>query len=280
MGNTKGKTYTAAPLPFMGQKRNFVKNFKEVIKDYPDNTTYVDLFGGSGLLSHTVKAMYPNATVIYNDYDNYRQRLQNINNTNALMNSIKPMLGSTCKDKKIPNFIKEKVLKIIENEEKNKGYVDYITVSSWLCFSMNYCDSLEALKKETFYNCIRKNDYPEPHGYLEGLEVVTLDYVELFQKYQDKNVIFIIDPPYLQTEKSTYKNYWNLKDYLNVMDVLPGQNYIYFTSNKSSIIELCEWFETKTGSENPFKDAKIVKKAQPTTHNTSYIDIMLYKYKE
>lgn len=47
--------YLSAPLPFVGQKRMFAQKFKEVLKEYPDNSVFVDLFGGSGLLSHITK---------------------------------------------------------------------------------------------------------------------------------------------------------------------------------------------------------------------------------
>lgn len=53
------RNYTTAPLPFQGQKRNFIKQFKEALKAYPKDAIYIDLFGGSGLLSHTVKTTYP-----------------------------------------------------------------------------------------------------------------------------------------------------------------------------------------------------------------------------
>ena len=68
----KKKVFTTAPLPFMGQKRKFLKQFKPALMQYCPTATYVDLFGGSGLLSHTVKSEYPTARVIYNDFDNYR----------------------------------------------------------------------------------------------------------------------------------------------------------------------------------------------------------------
>lgn len=44
------KVYNTSPLPFMGQKRNFVKLFREALQEFPTATTFVDLFGGSGLL--------------------------------------------------------------------------------------------------------------------------------------------------------------------------------------------------------------------------------------
>jgi site-specific DNA-adenine methylase len=72
------KNYTQSPLPFQGQKRRFLTQFKEALNGFSPTATYVDLFGGSGLLSHTVKQYYPDANVIYNYFDNYSQRLDNV----------------------------------------------------------------------------------------------------------------------------------------------------------------------------------------------------------
>lgn len=78
------KQYLSAPLPFVGQKRMFAREFIKVLKQYPEDTVFVDLFGGSGLLSHIAKCQKPSATVIYNDFDGYRNRLQHIPQTNHL----------------------------------------------------------------------------------------------------------------------------------------------------------------------------------------------------
>ena len=81
----------SAPLPFVGQKRRFAKHFIEVIKQYPSGTVFVDLFGGSGLLSHITKHIHPDSRVIYNDFDDYRLRIANIPRTNALLDRIRPI---------------------------------------------------------------------------------------------------------------------------------------------------------------------------------------------
>jgi hypothetical protein len=76
----KEKVYKIAPLPFQGQKRRFVNGFvlaMQQMKAGKEITVIVDLFGGSGLLSHTAKRIFPECRVIYNDFDNYSQRLQN-----------------------------------------------------------------------------------------------------------------------------------------------------------------------------------------------------------
>jgi len=249
---SKKKIFTTAPLPFMGQKRKFLKQFKPALKGYSPTATYVDLFGGSGLLSHTVKAHYPDAKVIYNDFDNYRERLLNIGKTNVLIADIRQILTDAPKDKKVPENVKKTILERVAQEENKTGYVDYVTLSSSILFSMKYVQSLEQLKKETLYNCVRQSGY-DATGYLDGLEVVSKCYKELFLQYKDlPDVVFLVDPPYLSTDVGTYKSYWKLKDYLDVLQVLDGTKYFYFTSNKSSIIELCEWIETKTPMSNPF----------------------------
>nr|WP_198923825.1 hypothetical protein [Rappaport israeli] len=65
--------YTQAPLPFIGQKRKFIKLYSQVINEHieadGDGWTIVDAFGGSGLLSHVSKHIKPKARVIYNDFD-------------------------------------------------------------------------------------------------------------------------------------------------------------------------------------------------------------------
>lgn len=272
----KKKIFKSAPLPFMGQKRKFLKQFEPALKQYSPTATYVDLFGGSGLLSHTVKSLYPDATVIYNDFDNYRLRLENVDKTNNLLNDLRLILADYVKDRRIVGETRDKVLNRLCEEEKS-GYLDYITISSSLLFSMKYAFNMDQFKKETLYNCVRQSNY-DATGYLDGLQIVSKCYKELFNLYKNlDNVVFLVDPPYLSTETISYKGYWKLTDYLDVLQVLDGTKYFYFTSNKSSIIELCEWIETKTPMSNPFKGAYTETMTATVNFQSSYTDIMIYK---
>lgn len=272
------KQYLSAPLPFVGQKRMFAREFIQVLKRYPDDAVFVDLFGGSGLLSHITKYQKPGATVVYNDFDNYRQRLENIPRTNVLLDKIRAVVASVPRRKFLSKKTKETILRLIEQEEHRYGYVDYITLSSSLLFSMKYATNLEELRKETFYNTVRKCDYNPCLDYLDGLEIVSCDYKELFNKYKDMpDVVFLIDPPYLSTEVGTYTMNWGLSDYLDVLQTLVGTNYIYFTSNKSSIIELCDWIGKNNALGNPFIGSEKVEFNAHMNYNSSYTDIMLYK---
>lgn len=279
------KMFKTAPLPFQGQKRRFAGDFVTALsqlKEKQDIKIVVDLFGGSGLLSHIAKHIIPNAKVIYNDYDNYSNRLLSIGKTNKLLNDIRLIMGGTTRDKRlIDELIRDKILDRIAIDDK-EGFVDYITLSASLLFSAKYAVSLEEFSKEHFYNKVRVSDYEfDPNDYLAGLDVVSVDYKELYNQYKDaEGVVFVVDPPYLSTDTSTYNSdkYWKLRDYLDVLNVLVGSNYVFFTSNKSSLIELCEWLEdNKKDFSNPF--ARSVLNTHNITLNKSakYTDMMLYK---
>ena len=233
------KTYSQAPLPFVGQKRMFASEFRKVLKRFSDKTVFIDLFGGSGLLSHITKRERPDATVIYNDHDNYRERLGNIHRTNELLEDLRETAKGYPRHKKITGSMRDVFLERILQDEQN-GFVDYLTLSSSLLFSMKYVLNFEELKKQNLYNKLRQNDY-NCDGYLDGLEVVCCDYKELADKYNaDTDVVFLVDPPYMATDISTYKMDWRLQDYLDVLLVLSGHPFVYFTSGKSPILDFCE----------------------------------------
>lgn len=277
------KNYTQAPLPFQGQKRKFLKDVTKIIEQCPDNAIFVDLFGGSGLLSHTVKKIKPKATVIYNDFDNYSFRLSKVDETNYLLSKIRELTEGFKKGTTLNPQLKTSILSVIKDHENSYGWVDYITISSSLLFSAKYANDFKELEKNNFYSKAKKTDYLTD-GYLDGLEIVSQDYTTLFEKYKDlDNVIFLVDPPYLSTDCSTYSsdNYWKLKDYLDVLNVLVDTNYLYFTSNKSQVIELCEWMETRTsnGDVNPFKNSTTICINTSLNHTAKYTDMMLYRTK-
>ncbi|WP_297305521.1 DNA adenine methylase [uncultured Coprobacter sp.] len=276
----KRKLYMSAPLPFVGQKRMFAREFIKVLEQFKDCTVFVDLFGGSGLLSHITKRMRPDAKVVYNDFDNYRKRLENIPRTNLLLADFRRLAEGVPRHKPITGDARERILERIAQEEKECGYVDYITISSSLMFSMKYRMSLDGIRKEVLYNNIRKADYALCDDYLEGLEITGRDYREVFNEYKDMpNVVFLVDPPYLCTDVTTYSMYWRLSDYLDVLTVLNGHSFVYFTSNKSSIVELCQWMGRNRTMGDPFEGCVKSEFNAHMNYNAGYTDMMLYKHR-
>lgn len=62
-----------------------------------------------------------------------------------------------------------------------------------------------------------------------------------------------------------------------MLNVLAGHSFVYFTSNKSSILELCEWMGRNQSLGNPFKNAVKVEFNAHMNYNASYTDMMLFK---
>ena len=142
---------------------------------------------------------------------------------------------------------------------------------------MKYVTKYSELEKETLYNNIKVVDYPSCSDYLDGLTITSCDYKEVFEQYKDvPGVVFLVDPPYLSTDSKTYKMYWKLSDYLDVLTVLSGHQFIYFTSNKSSIVELCDWIGKNKLFGNPFENCHRREFNAHMNYTASYTDIMLY----
>jgi hypothetical protein len=69
-----------------------------------------------------------------------------------------------------------------------------------------------------------------------------------------------------------------MKDYLDVLTILQNLNYVYFTSDKSQIVELCEWLDANEGKvRNIFQGATVSTVHETTTGSSGYMDIMFYK---
>lgn len=271
------KTYHSAPLPFQGQKRYFLPKFREVIAALPDDAVIVDLFGGSGLLSHTAHVVKPQATVIYNDYDDFCARLDAIPSTNALLSCIRPLVADIPCLHRLPEDVRQKVLDVLR-EADARGYVDFITLSANLLFSGNYATSLREFEKVTLYQRMRSGEFYPATDYLDGLTIAHADYREVFARYKDDpRAVFLLDPPYLCTDVKTYAMTWRLSDYLDVLTLLRNHRFIYFTSARSHLTELCEWLGRNDHVLNPLQGAQRFDRVNPTGRAKVYTDIMLAK---
>ena len=204
--------------------------------------------------------------------------MEHIPQTNELLAELREIVQGTLRCKPITGDAREKVFECLHKHQERYGYLDFITISSSIMFSMKYCLSIEEMRKETLYNTIRKTDYSLCSDYLDGLTIVSADYKQVFNQYKNTpGVVFLVDPPYLSTDVGTYNMCWSLADYLDVLTVLTGHSFVFFTSNKSSILELCDWIGRNKHIGNPFEKCTKVKFTARMNYNSTYTDMMLYK---
>ncbi|BBF06639.1 hypothetical protein [Haemophilus influenzae] len=276
-------TFKQAPLPFIGQKRMFLKHFETVlnenIKGDGEGWTIIDTFGGSGLLSHAAKRLKPKASVIYNDFDGYAERLAYINDTNALRTQIFAKIGNaTPKNKRLPKSLKAEIIKIID---QFKGYKDLNCLTSWLLFSGQQVSSLDELYKKDFWHCVRLSDYPSAEGYLDGVEVIRESFHTLLPKFTDNpKALFVLDPPYLCTKQESYKQatYFDLIDFLRLVNITRPP-YIFFSSTKSEFVRFIEYMvDDKVHNWQAFENAKRITVNAKLNYQVAYEDNLVYKF--
>ncbi|OPH34954.1 Site-specific DNA methylase [Moraxella equi] len=279
--NQHNKPHSTAPLPFIGQKRQIIQVFRNtldrIVPDDGQGWTIIDVFGGSGLLAHNAKYLKPKARVIYNDFDNFSQRLYHLCDTNRLRQQLYAILEPLPRAKRIDEPTKQKLLEIIQNFD---GFVDCHSVSTWLLFSGNQISHIDELPKHEFYNTIRRSDYPTADGYLDGLEIVSENFEILMPKFyhQDKT-LFILDPPYLRTKQEAYGlgEYFGMVQFLKLMKwVRPP--YLFFSSTKSEFLSYLDY--VKTHEPETWKRVGDFEKLSFTAHvnnSSKYEDNMVFK---
>ena len=265
------------PLPFQGNKSKHIKHFIKYVDTCPA-LTFVDLFCGSCYLSYVVHQLKPQARVICNDYDNYRERLTNVEATNQLLDSIRDVITPSEPKTKLSPDETQQVKDIIKG---SNSFIDSITLSRCLCFSGNYCSTVDDLLKQTiYYNSLPKNLY-NTQWYLdalEGVEFVRKDWHELFDQFaNDDTVCFIADPPYLGTDKSPYSSkFWGLNDSMDTVMILKHKFFVYYTSEKSEILPLIEFLNHTFLTQDPIIYQTItIQRSGLNRSAKSWQDIML-----
>lgn len=233
-------------LPFRGSKKNCRQLLYNILQTLPDdeinNYIFVDVFGGSGILSVFIHERFPNAYIVYNDFDHYIDRLQHIPQTNSILARLRPLMVDV-----VGNH--DEIIKCY-----NEAY-DKITVAT--CITYNGRDGVN--HKHKLYNRVPKNNYKtDTIKKYDGLVIEHLDYLECINKYDDiakgdnKTVILIMDPPFMNTSQIYYKmEFFNINDYFEVIHLLYTHKYIYFEDVRNDVIRLSKTLKKFTNQDLP-----------------------------
>lgn len=257
--------YKRSPLPFIGQKRQWAKEIINIAKDLPKDIIVIDLFGGSGLLSHIIKRTRPDLRVIWNDYDNFFGRCMKVEDTNKIRRELSAICLGLRKMEKLTE----------EQVNKAKAYIsslpsdsDFISVNTWLSFAG--AKEGDVTKQKTLYNNIAQSDY-FVGDYFEGLERVSMDYKDLLEEYKDSKVFIVADPPYMMTGAGqiNYTHFGGVTWTFELLGKLSAFPHILFSSSKSDILALSETIK-KTPSIDYSKGVNIYEKSVAPSAGVKY----------
>ena len=267
------------PLPFQGNKTNRIDSFIEHINSLPNNLTFIDLFGGSCYLSYVIHKLKPNAKIICNDFDDYRERLKNVNITNELLSAIKLINPEKEQGSKYNPKEREQIKQLLL-EYGREHWLDIITLSNALCFSSMRATNIDQLLSRFYYNRIPQKPY-NVDWYLkdlEGIEFVQKDWKKLYEEYKDKeNICFIADPPYFNTDQGSYQNKWTFSESLKTLNILTQEHFVYYSSNKSLILPLLEYLNNNLLDNKINYTCITIPRSQLNNRSKAWTDIMLIK---
>ena len=270
------------PLPFVGNKTKYVKYINKSLIPYlkndivNDNTLFVDVFGGSGIISHVLAFNFPNNKIIYNDYDNYTQYLRrdNLIKLNKILHYLRNIFDNIVDDKitseqnereHIFDKIKHHINKFFPNWENT--YIKH-----WLDAQISFHGLGE--NNSILYNRVKKNDY-DINIYnkyiLPNMKIIHKDYNIVFKQFDSlNNVIFILDPPYIDTYNMAYKGKFAFSDTMLVLNFAFNHKSIYFESTNFKIMKYIKEQKEK----KKFKYKLLQKsKFQINSSNTDYMII-------
>lgn len=234
-----------APIAFTGNKRYALKHIYKQLEELQnqgfyldEDTIIVDVFGGSGLLANFFKELYPNNTVIYNDFDNYQSRLAKLEATDKKIFELLKEVAKYQEIKKNTKLLpetKEYLYKEIEKLDKNIYDIHKI-VSIFSIFGT------VKLRKKTGKYVLQSINVRKNWGsatkrynletYLKGIITERLDFRDLLDKYNEEKypkILYIVDPPYIETDCSHYKGGFTKELHEIFMEKLDKMtNFIYF----------------------------------------------------
>lgn len=256
MTTSTSRILKRAPLPFQGQKSKWFAQFSQVLDRVEQKAQQlnrpvcaIDVFGGSGLLSHWTKRLHPDFTVIYNDFDNYEDRIKHVHDVNLLMDEVHKLFPEYTRSKRQNKLTPPETDKLRQLITEHKERVDYYCLSSWFKFIGAVSSSVDDFLKHDYYYRLPANNYNEEDAkhYLDGITVIHEDASD-YNKFQQiiKPLIppnaltfYILDPPYLYCDKTGYNtSYFKLASTIDLINYFINEDYfIFFNSLKSGFVE-------------------------------------------
>lgn len=244
-----GKTYKTADKDLAdklkgGSKNNFIKGLnpnhkplntlygrmggkikikKDIVDLFPNdyqNMIYIEPFFGAG---HVYFYKVPSKKEIINDID---ERVYNIMNMFKKYDekNIEKIINGTYTKKQF-----EDIKKFKPKNDFQKGIKDFLLIRlSFLSRGDNYNESKKKINKNV-------NGYKER---LKNTIILNDDYKKVIKKYDNKDALFYLDPPYEGSKKSHYKNHSiDYNELKNILDNLKGK-FIMSINDSKNIREL------------------------------------------
>lgn len=212
-------------LQYIGSKRLDIKYYECNMPKPDDIDVSVELFGGSGYNSLYLFSKNKNIKSIINDTD--KQLINFFNeikkNPDMIINEVNNLITS--------NPTKEQFLKLKEQFLKKENENSNSQNATFYLFFSKFNEFRPYLYPTTKkINIIKKDDYKIFFEWIKNTDFILGDYQEIYKKIKqnksNKKYFIFLDPPYLNSFNSYYKDYDN-KNMINDNKIIKDNTEIF-----------------------------------------------------
>jgi len=223
-----------APFGYPGGKD---KSVVEIINKLPYRDTFVDVCGGSGII--TLNRKKSKVLDVYNDRWSGVTCFFRMLRTNhdELRDSINMAMHSR------EEFVYAKThYEDIQLSDLERATLFYVMIShSFGKLGRNWARSLNS--KVTFKRNYDVEYWRELHTRFSEVQIENLDWKNVLKDYDGPNTVFYIDPPYPYTDQSIYKHKFKNEDHIKLLDYVHHnvQGYVAVSSYKNDLYSKYPW---------------------------------------
>lgn len=200
-----------SPINWFGGKY-YMAN--DIIKLFPEHKVYIEVFGGAG---HILFKKEPSEIEVYNDIDSGLYLFFKILRDENKANILKQKLDLT-------PYSREEFYHCRDTWKNEKDEIEKVRkwyVAIMQSFSTNFSTWSHSKNKsrrgmsQAVSQWLGKieNDLPKAVERLKTVQIENMDYKDLIKKYDGKDTLFYLDPPYIhKTRQMTYQYTYEMTD--------------------------------------------------------------------
>lgn len=232
---SKNRDFREPPLAFSGNKKYWAAELMDEAALLPAGATVWDVFGGSGVCARCIKDARPDVRVIWNDFDNYSERLRHIAESEELRKTLYRRFGgigdASPQDSDFCRPLSSDEARAFHEacvaHHQRFGFFDDLLARRWSTIGVpkGFYDLNNPPK--VLYSKVprRPLKVAEAERWLDGLEITRCEASQL--PIQDGDFV-ILDPPYVETACSEYRGSGTLPPLRDAYDILRRCKFILF----------------------------------------------------
>ena len=258
------------PVRFSGNKKLWQEFIEKKALELPENATVVDAFGGSGIISYYITKIRPDIKVIYNDFDNYLNRVEHIEDLEQVRKDLQKICGKRTHgtlrknnglDKNpIDDEKKSKIIKYLNKRKDKNLFTDYNVITTWLTHGFSARDEISedlSLVNGIPVDPLNIEYAKEYYNTLKPLktkfDIRNLNKSKRLQNLlHDTSVYWVLDPPYRETDCYDYKNEFSQEIEDAIKEIIKTNRVMLFC-DKKEVSVYKQMFKKKPKTKNKEK---------------------------